>query len=219
MDVASALEQLQTDKKTPVSLKFLINHILSFQSQMSAILAKNQELNDQIRNLREENYALKLSLADAERKLSPSSVLPNTRDSCCCDEHQRRHSVVISGITESESASPSARAKYDCDFVSKILDHLDVQCTTDKVYRLGKPREDRCRLIKVVLPTTYFQNLVIRRAPRLRSFSYKGVFIRPSLTKEERERSREARSANRSAQGVNVSDVQSQRSIATPVNS
>lgn len=59
---------------------------------------------------------------------------------------------------------------------------------------MGIPGQGRPRLVKVVLPASRFQREAVRRAPRLRFFPpQKGIYLRPSLTKEERDRWREAR--------------------------
>ncbi|VDP41950.1 unnamed protein product [Heligmosomoides polygyrus] len=64
-EVALALEQLQADKKTPAFVKILFNHMLTVQQELNVVLAKNQELQEQVANLREENGALKAALAEA----------------------------------------------------------------------------------------------------------------------------------------------------------
>lgn len=45
--------------------------------------------------------------------------------------------------------------------------------------------------------------MAVRRAPRLRSFLRKGIYLRPSLTKEERDRLREARRAKFNSKAQN----------------
>ncbi|RCN40960.1 hypothetical protein ANCCAN_13102 [Ancylostoma caninum] len=45
---------------------------------------------------------------------------------------------------------------------------------------------NRPRLLKVILPSSYFRNMVLNRAPRLKSF-HSRIFIRPSLSKAERD--------------------------------
>lgn len=124
------------------------------------------------------------------------------------DEKERLRSVVISGITESIDSRSTERAIHDFNSVRNVLDHLNVECVPQLTYRLGKPQEGRPRLLKVVLPNTFYQSLVLRRASWLRSFSCRGVYIRPSLTKEERERNREARLARRASLGVTVTNNQ-----------
>lgn len=51
----------------------------------------------------------------------------------------------------------------------------------------------KARLLKVVFPASFFASLTLKRAPHLRFFSEKGIFIRPSLTKSERDRLRTVR--------------------------
>ncbi|KAL6743823.1 hypothetical protein Aduo_016818 [Ancylostoma duodenale] len=55
---------------------------------------------------------------------------------------------------------------------------------------MGRINSNRPRLLKVILPSSYFTTLTLRRAPKLRSFSVQGIFIRPSLPKSERDRLR-----------------------------
>nr|CAD2166449.1 unnamed protein product [Meloidogyne enterolobii]CAD2182027.1 unnamed protein product [Meloidogyne enterolobii]CAD2185056.1 unnamed protein product [Meloidogyne enterolobii] len=54
---------------------------------------------------------------------------------------------------------------------------------------MGKPRNDgKGRPIKVVMPTTYHQRLILSRSKSLRNISdFSGVYLRPSMTKEERQ--------------------------------
>ena len=80
-------------------------------------------------------------------------------------------------------------------------------------YRMGKPNNSYDRLLKVVFPSSFFANLTLRRAPRLRNFPFKsGVFIRPSLSKEERDRLRARRDERlkvRQSNGVNANAASS----------
>lgn len=208
-EVSAAMEQMQADKKTPTFLKTLIGHIFSVQKQLCTVLAKNQELQEQISCLREENIALKAALADAGKR-EVSQSLPEDPASVMSfiEKKERQRSIVISGIPESKDPKSTDRAAHDLDFVKNILNHLEIECIPQVTYRLGKPQVDRPRLLKVLLPNTFYQSLILRRASRLRSFSSRGVYIRPSLTKEERERNREARLARRTSH--NMSAVNSQ---------
>lgn len=194
--ITSALDQLRSDKKTPVFLKTLLGHILEAQDRFAEFLAKNQELHERICSLQDENAKLRRELYEVQTKHSPVSNAQENgvKPSCdCFDEKERLRSIVISGVSEATSPSSIDRVRSDYDVVEQIFNHLEIECLPQAVYRLGKPRDDRSRLLKVILPSTSYQKLVLRRAPRLRSFSSRGVFIRPSLTKEQRERNREAR--------------------------
>ncbi|KIH65138.1 hypothetical protein ANCDUO_04544, partial [Ancylostoma duodenale] len=72
-DIEKALQQLHTDKKTPVFLKTLINHILHLQDSLSTVLEENRKLHEEVSSLHNENSNLKRALADAEHKLASSA--------------------------------------------------------------------------------------------------------------------------------------------------
>ncbi|KAK6032113.1 endonuclease/exonuclease/phosphatase family protein [Ostertagia ostertagi] len=100
-------------------------------------------------------------------------------------------SIVVSGVPESQSPNSVDRAHHDIQCI-----YSRIECIPSMVFRMGIKNSSRPRLLKVVLPSSRFQIETIKRAPRLRFFSQRGVYIRPSLTKEERERRREARQKN-----------------------
>lgn len=211
-EIASALEQLRVDKKTPTFLKKLVSHIFHVQDHLSTLVAKNLELHEENSRLRAENAALKQALANSKSVAAQSSVPPSSVEDSF-EEKERLRSIVISGVSESNSPSSVTRALHDVDAVKQIFDHLEIECVPQVVFRLGKPSEGRSRLLKVVLPNTYYQKLSLRRASRLRSFSCRGVYIRPSLTKQERDRIRESRLAtNRPAIDIKLTSQATQSS-------
>ncbi|KAK6029926.1 hypothetical protein OSTOST_03953, partial [Ostertagia ostertagi] len=108
-------------------------------------------------------------------------------------------SIVIAGVPEYRSPNSVERANYDYQSTCSVLSFLDIEYLPSAVYRMGIPNPNRPRLLKVVLPTSRFQRQAVQRAPRLRSFSHRGVHLRPSLTKEERERRRRERLGNPSS--------------------
>ncbi|VDP17168.1 unnamed protein product [Heligmosomoides polygyrus] len=105
---------------------------------------------------------------------------------------KRLQSIVINGIPELDSTDIESRVRYDFLSVRNILFHIGVECLPVTVYRLDRPIIGRSRLLKVVLPSSRFQCLADRLAPRLRSFPERGVHIRESLSQEERMRRCEA---------------------------
>lgn len=110
---------------------------------------------------------------------------------------------------------PRRNLRQDCHYVSDLLDCLAVECTPVSVYRMGRREQDRPRIIKVVLPASKFQRL--RRAPRLRfSPSHKGVYLRPSLTWEERMHRREQRHVASGELGDNSAMRETQAREACP---
>ncbi|KAL6742354.1 hypothetical protein Aduo_015510 [Ancylostoma duodenale] len=138
------LQNLTGNGKVPAYMKLVIELLLETRMEIKTANHKNAELVEEIRLLREENSALKL-----------------THDFTC---------------------------------VTQLLDYLDVECKPTAVYRMGKMTTNYPRLIKVVLPASKFQKQAIKRAPRLRFFSpQRGIYLRASLTWEERQRRREER--------------------------
>lgn len=104
-------------------------------------------------------------------------------------DHELERSIALSHVPESASSKPSEKYSHDIAYVMELLDFLDIECAPVSVYRMGRLMQNRPRLIKVVLPSSKHQRLAIRRTPRLCfSLTQKGVYLRPSLTWEERVR-------------------------------
>lgn len=104
------------------------------------------------------------------------------------EEKERRRSVVVSGLPESDAHSARGKFIDDTNTVSQLLDAIDVECDAVQTYRLGKPIAGRARLVKIVFPTSYFQSDCLKKAKNLKSSNnFKRVFIRPSMTREQRE--------------------------------
>lgn len=106
-------------------------------------------------------------------------------------ECERQRSIVLSGVRELSSSNLADRVQHDFNCVVRILSYLGVESFPMSMYRLGKLVPGRNRLIKVVLPSTFHQRLTLKRAPHLRFFPVKGLFIRPSLTLAERKARKE----------------------------
>ncbi|KAK6030842.1 hypothetical protein OSTOST_03015 [Ostertagia ostertagi] len=109
-----------------------------------------------------------------------------------CEELEGQRSIVISGIPECKSTSVRERKSYDYYHVCNIIDFLGIECNAVTLYRLGKPSQGKNRLIKIMF-SRVFQRIALRRAARLRFYSLKGIFLRESLTKKQRERRCEQR--------------------------
>ena len=104
---------------------------------------------------------------------------------------ERRRSLVIVGMAESNEQKPSAHQNSDLKAVQSLMDELDVEAKPVTVYRMG-PRENddgtkRTRLLKVVMPASVHARLALKNSKNLKNVDgYKKVFVRPSLTREER---------------------------------
>ncbi|VDL75969.1 unnamed protein product [Nippostrongylus brasiliensis] len=73
------------------------------------------------------------------------------------------------------------------------MDVLEVECTPVEVYRMGELDPTRSRLVKVVLPSSTHWRIALANAHRLRSANFRDIFIRKSMTVEERRKQYELR--------------------------
>lgn len=109
------------------------------------------------------------------------------------EEKERLRSIVVSGIVENE-AKPSERRQADRQVVDDILDAVNVDADAVAVYRMGEKKPNKPRLLKVVFGNSGQQRSVLKAAKQLKQNSaFSGVFIRPSLTKEQRKEDYEIR--------------------------
>lgn len=215
-DLAEAAELVNSDASIPLHLKALLGHLLDSMlkkdEELETLRRRDGELMAENARLKEEIASLKASLASSScrstqfNSSSQSSSPLQVGASDALDEYYRVRSVVISGICECSHPSPMFRVSFDLDCCKKLFHFLGIECMPLTCYRMGRPRRDVPRLLKVVLPTRFFQQLILRRAPRLRHFPVKGVFIRPSLTKQEREEraARNLRTLSRNTSSVEM---------------
>uniref|UniRef100_A0A914DKJ4 Uncharacterized protein n=1 Tax=Acrobeloides nanus TaxID=290746 RepID=A0A914DKJ4_9BILA len=116
-------------------------------------------------------------------------------------ELERQRSLVIAGLPESEAPLASQRVDDDMKQTIAILDNIGIEAKPLAVYRLGQPKKadgslPLHRLLKVVMPTRGHQRQAIANSKKLREASEtKNIYIRPSLTKLEREHEAKIRAA------------------------
>ncbi|EYB95150.1 hypothetical protein Y032_0163g3485 [Ancylostoma ceylanicum] len=189
------LLSLAGNGKVPIYMKLVIELLLETRNEMKIANQRNAELIEEIHLLREENSALKQRNASLEStKSDVKKVFANASPSPGNDEQELSRSIVLSHVPESTDHTAAERLAHDFACVNQLLDFLDVECRPTAVYRMGKITQNYPRLIKVVLPASKFQKQAIKRAPRLRFFSpQRGIYLRASLTWEERQRRREER--------------------------
>lgn len=122
------------------------------------------------------------------------SLIPHEGGKLLEDE-KRSRSIVISGLGEEfhVSEKPSERQKKLEGQVTQILDVLDVECRPVEIYRMGRRDENRPRLVKVVLPSASHFRVILAKARELRHRGFTHIFIRRSMTREERQREFELR--------------------------
>ncbi|EYC38448.1 hypothetical protein Y032_0715g1768 [Ancylostoma ceylanicum] len=123
---------------------------------------------------------------------------------CNCAIEKRSRSIVLSGLPEpSEELRASEKQAELEKRVTDILDVLEVDCKPSEVFRMGRVNGGRPRLVKLILPSRSYWATALRNAHRLRTSSYSSVFVRKSMTPDERKLDydlrQEAKDRNKSA--------------------
>lgn len=124
--------------------------------------------------------------------INPTTTSPNDPE-----ERDRPRSIVISGLSES-MGKPSEKREHDLKAVTSLIDDLGTEATPVAIFRMGatqslpqttisaRPRPPR--LLKIIFATSSQQRSILRDSRILRdSTTFRGVFVRPSLTKQQRD--------------------------------
>ncbi|EYC20166.1 hypothetical protein Y032_0022g484 [Ancylostoma ceylanicum] len=107
---------------------------------------------------------------------------------------KRARSIVISGLEEPTESMRLLDRGLDLERkVCDILEIVKVDARPSEVFRMGKPNSAKPRLVKVVLPSTSCWRTALSNSRLLRSSASSNVFIRKSMTPEERKREFELR--------------------------
>lgn len=86
--------------------------------------------------------------------------------------------------------------------MKKIFEFQSIDCYPNNAFRIGKPNPAYPKLLSVVLPSAFFRNYMLRKAHKMKHFPVSGVYIRPSLPKQERDRLRAERQHRSSGASV-----------------
>lgn len=108
---------------------------------------------------------------------------------------KRQRSVVFYGVPEAEkSLPPSQRQLHTEKYISDVLDFLEVEAGPTELFRMGTSSDGRPRLVKCIFSSRRFQLETLSRSSRLRtSAAFKTVFVRKSMTREQRAKESELR--------------------------
>ncbi|EYC29009.1 hypothetical protein Y032_0007g3543 [Ancylostoma ceylanicum] len=123
------------------------------------------------------------SVNKSQRQLQPSDDIGRS-----AAEVERERAIVVAGLPEPD---PGLRGQEMSSFewrnIWDLLGELDISCQPAFAYRLGVLKQGVPRLLKIVFPASVFQRTALRNARRLRdSAKFRNVYVRPSLTAEER---------------------------------
>ncbi|XGW23286.1 hypothetical protein V3C99_005487 [Haemonchus contortus] len=212
-DVAMLLR----DQSLPEHLRSVLSVLLEDRKYLNSVLCRNRELVEEVASLKAQNAELRAAISGRSditlsesrdvsvpvaKSLEPQPLTPQ--------EFERKRSIVVIGLPESSGTLPSDRLVNDINLLKRIFDFLDIECSPVSIYRMGRVNRSFPRLLKVILPSSFFVSQVLRRAPNLRYFSIPKIFIRPSLTREQRNSARTERLARRNSSLPKSDKVQSQ---------
>uniref|UniRef100_A0A8R1IJ31 Uncharacterized protein n=1 Tax=Caenorhabditis japonica TaxID=281687 RepID=A0A8R1IJ31_CAEJA len=135
---------------------------------------------------------------ESELKRSPTQINATNYD---YEAKERKRSIVAMNIPEFGSKYDHQNNKKDIEKVDQLLRNMDIGFQPMAVYCMGRKREDgKPRLVKIVFPCSKSQADTLLRAHRLRSFptgQNPPVYLRPSMTRKERETFRQERMQHR----------------------
>ena len=111
------------------------------------------------------------------------------------DKERRKQNIVVHNLLESVDEDPKRRNEKDIEaFKTMIREELHISTDVRKAFRAGKRQQDRPRPLIVSLVEEGIKWDILRIAPQLRdSERYRGVFLSPDRTPEEREKDRKLR--------------------------
>ncbi|EYC26775.1 hypothetical protein Y032_0010g956 [Ancylostoma ceylanicum] len=130
--------------------------------------------------------------SNVQTSLHSASVKPQLQSSYDVERSaaqvEQKRAIVVAGLPEPD---PRLRGQEMSSFewrnIWDLLCELDISCQPAFAYRLGTLKQGVPRLLKIVFPATVFQRTALRNARHLRnSAKFRNVYVRPSLTAEER---------------------------------
>jgi hypothetical protein len=108
------------------------------------------------------------------------------------EEKERKRSLVVIGLPESNSGDSIERADADGNAVVSMLRALNIESRPDKHYRMGRPDVERKgpRLLKVVMPSSFLQRRTLgalkHHREQLRVVpGFSKAQVRPSLSPQQ----------------------------------
>ena len=153
----------------------------------------NKKVSESVANVNNQNLPVTDMEVDGDRrnkiKVPPTFATAVKQVSQEMNEIQRRKlQLVISNLQETGSVEADKR------LVQEVFDILDVYPEITDVMRLGKPSNNKQRLLRVSLGNMADKRNVLARATRLRNvpndhkFAY--VYVKPNLTPQQQETSK-----------------------------
>ena len=168
-EFATICAQLMADEQQSPLIKLLLATIKKMTGQMDQLMEQNKRL-------LEENTMLK-SLSQA----------PNWENQYY--DHRHNRSLVVSDLKESTLEIASKRLEKDEEMVQQMLDVFDIEVRPLAVFRMGKKVADKPRLLKIEFASrSVVAKIMTRKKAMSKHDDFKRVYIRPSMSFEDRQK-------------------------------
>ncbi|CAK5086809.1 unnamed protein product [Meloidogyne enterolobii] len=174
--------------------------------KLAALESKIDNNNIKFSSFSNEILQIKNALTTIESKIQTVETTIETNfknNESSASEQERNRSIVIIGLQESKSTTPSIRVAEDKSAIEDVLNLLGVESPFVS-YRMGKhdPTAKGCRLIKIVFGASKFQRISLaewkrHRVEMKKESKWSRLLIRPSLTREQLEAERIERAKKR----------------------
>nr|CAD2208987.1 unnamed protein product [Meloidogyne enterolobii] len=164
--------------------------------KLAALELKIDNNNTKFSSFSNEILQIKNALTTIESKIQTIETTIETNfknNESSASEQERNRSIVVIGLQESKSTTPSIRVVEDKAAIEDVLNLLGVESPFVS-YRMGKydPTAKGCRLLKIVFGASKFQRITLaewkrHRVEMKKEAKWSRLLIRPSLTREQLE--------------------------------
>lgn len=157
--------------------------IKEMKLQSDKILTRMDNLEASNKRLQERNQELELEIAKMREEWQDGiAAMANE----VYQRSRRRKNIVIAGVPECNTGSTEERKRADGEFCRKMFSDLSATTDFEEAIRIGRPSQDRPRLLKVRFKSMDGKIRVMRTSKELRNLGhYKNVFINSDRTRLE----------------------------------
>lgn len=167
-------------RKLGSSIEMLTNKIEIFENSLSDLQVMVKEHEEKIASLKSTVENLQANLAvEITEEMEQRSL--------------RATNLIISGISELNSGSVDDRKEHDENEIKAVINEMEIQQSPNyfQITRIGRPRQDRPRLIKLVCPDIHTKRLILRNGKSLRSSTrFRNIFVNEDRTPMQQEQFR-----------------------------
>lgn len=205
-DHINELKQLIKASKTEVIDTFR-HELNNLNEKLESLTVRFSDLESSLLSVKRDQDKLKSELDSVKSELG--AIVDQSFESSLIEmdnRSMRLNNIIVRGLPE-KLGSVEERLSGDVEAVQRLLETLNVEgVTTFEVKRLGKPINDRPRLLRVGLPGIFKKQEVLRKSKALKNSCFNNVFIQSDLTplQQERERALRKELRERRAAGEDV---------------